>query len=257
MVATEGVRRRPDRVFAELGQRREDAGAPRTPADELLHVGQGVVALLGVHGRRGERGVDVGVEVLEGRREPVEPVAGRLRQGVDGIAAIPARHRALPCGSDGRPERDGSGTGGADALLEDRQGAVDLVGRGDERRDDPCHVGVRAGGEDDELAVERLGDDPSREVGVRRPAVGRAWRDELHRDHAAEPADVADRRVVRLELPQPAGKLRTAGAGVGDEVLVPDDLEGREGGRAGDDVAAVRPAMAFPAGGGPGSRAGR
>ncbi len=73
---------------------------------------------------------------------------------------------------------------------------VDLVGGRDERRDDPDDVDVRAGGQDDQVALERLGLDPLGQVRVGRPAVAVARLDELDGDHQPEAADVADRRVA-------------------------------------------------------------
>ena len=48
------------------------------------------------------------------------------------------------------------------------QGQVDLVGRRDERRDDPGDVGVGAGRQDDQASREGLGQDPLGQVRIRR-----------------------------------------------------------------------------------------
>ena len=51
-----------------------------------------------------------------------------------------------------------------EALVEDRERRVDLVGGRDQRRDDPDDVRVGPGGQDDEVALERLGLDPLGQV---------------------------------------------------------------------------------------------
>ena len=99
------------------------------------------------------------------------------------------------------------------------------------------------GGQDDELAGQGLGLDPLRQVRVRRPAVADARLDQLDRDHEAEPARVADRRVAARETAQAGEELVAARAGVGHESLVLDDVERGVGGGARHDVAAVRAAV--------------
>src|SRR5687768_6060878 len=55
---------------------------------------------------------------------------------------------------------------GCEALVEDPQRQIDLVGCRHERRDDARDVDVRPGGEDHQLASERLGKDALRELGI-------------------------------------------------------------------------------------------
>ena len=56
--------------------------------------------------------------------------------------------------------------GGGQALVEDAKRELHLVGRRDERRDDPGDVGVGPGRQDDEPSLEGLGQDPLRELRV-------------------------------------------------------------------------------------------
>jgi hypothetical protein len=59
----------------------------------------------------------------------------------------------------------------------------------------------------------------------------------------SRPAHVADGRMVRHQLPQAAGQLGSAQAGVGHQALVADRLEHRDAGGTGHGVAAVRGAV--------------
>src|SRR3954451_4706306 len=149
----------------------------------------------------------------------------------------------------GRPRRPdprqagGSGAGRREALVEEPEREVDLLRRGDERRDDPDHVHVRAGRQDDQFPKQRLGLDPLRQVGVGYAAVADTRLDELDRDHETETPDVADGGVTRGKRLQPSQELVTALAGIRDEPLVLDHVERGVRRRARDDVAAICPAM--------------
>ena len=93
------------------------------------------------------------------------------------------------------------------------------------------------------LPGEGLRLDALRHVRIRHPAVAFAGLDELQGEHQPEASDVADRAVLRGERAQAGQELGAALAGVGDEALVLDHVERRVRRRAGDDVAAVRPAV--------------
>ena len=142
------------------------------------------------------------------------------------------------------PIGPGSGAGGGQARVEDGERLVDLVGGRDERRDDPDDVHVRARGQDEEVPREDLGLDPLGQVRVGRAAVALSRLDELEREHQPEAAHVADRGVLGGQRSEAGEELGATLAGVGDEALVLDDVERRVRRRAGDDVAAVRAAVA-------------
>ena len=72
------------------------------------------------------------------------------------------------------------------------------------------HLAPRARGQQDQVAGERLGDDPLGGRRVRRPRVGGRGIDELERDHGAQPAHVAQPRMARLELADALEQLLAA-----------------------------------------------
>ena len=98
---------------------------------------------------------------------PGPPVTVTLRTGGADISEVDGFVVLRDAGSADR-RATGSGAGCGQRLGDDVHGLVDLRGGGDQRRDDPDDLAVRARRQQDQLAVERLAQDPLDDRRIRR-----------------------------------------------------------------------------------------
>ena len=149
-------------------------------------------------------------------------------------AQVVTRPRVEPGGAPG-------GQSVGERLRDDVEGLVQQGVGGRERRQEAEHVAPGAAGQRDHAVAVAVRVDRGRTGRVRRAGLRV---DELDRHHRAAAADVGDHRVLAGQVVQPGAHEGTDLAGPAGQVVLPHLLDRAEGGRAGDRVAAVRPAEA-------------